>query len=317
MSQGLERAAHPDDAFGGAQSRDGDLEPNISYFGQPLLKRPQWGWNVITYLFLGGVMGGCGILAALADPQRSDGDRKLARNAKYLSLALATACPALLISHLGRPERFLNMLRIVKFKSPMSLGVWGLVAFSNVAALNAFMELIGKRSRALNIPQALLGGFIAGYSGVLLSATAIPLWAKGKYHIPAISVCSGVAGACALNAMMLAFENAPQASSSLERLERISALAESSLIRHFNSYADFYGKPLFEGARGMRFRTCTLLVGIALPTLLNRLPLCKGSAKTLLSGALTLFGGYILRESLMEAGKDSADDPKAAFSQPT
>ncbi len=301
----------------GAGSGDGDLKATVSYFGQPLLKRPEWGWNVISYLFLGGIMGGCGILVALADSSSEAGDRTLARNAKYLSLALAAACPALLISHLGRPERFLNMLRIVKFKSPMSLGVWGLIGFSNVAALNALGELIGRPSRSLNTPQALLGGFIAGYSGVLLSATAIPLWAKGKYHIPAISVCSGIAGACALNAMLLAFEGAPQTIRKLEQLERISALAESGLIWHFNSYAGFYGKPLYEGARGKRLRTYTLLAGIWLPQLLHRLPLFKGPFKTLLTGTLTLVGGYILREAFMEAGKDSADDPKAAFRQPT
>ncbi|MEO6914135.1 MAG: NrfD/PsrC family molybdoenzyme membrane anchor subunit [Candidatus Baltobacteraceae bacterium] len=293
-----------------------DLEPTVSYFGQPLLKRPSWGWSVIGYLFLGGIMGGCGILVALSERRGDSGDRKLARNAKYLSLALAAACPVVLISHLGRPERFLYMLRIVKLKSPMSLGVWGLVAFSGVAGLNAVTAFFGKRGGVLNLPQALLGGFIAGYTGVLLSATAIPLWAKGKFHIPALCVCSGIAGACALNAMLLAADHAPETIHKLERLEMVAGLAEAGILLHFGSFSGIYGKPMYDGKRGERLRTYTLIFGTAVPLALNALPIFKGPLKTLISSALTLLGGYVLREALIEAGKDSADDPKAAFRQP-
>ncbi|HET7813239.1 MAG TPA: NrfD/PsrC family molybdoenzyme membrane anchor subunit, partial [Candidatus Baltobacteraceae bacterium] len=169
-----------------------------AYYDRPLLKRPHWEWNVVTYLFLGGVMGGSGMLTAIA--QRS-GDEPLARSSRYLSFALAAACPPILISHLGRPERFLHMLRVVKFKSPMSMGVWGLVGFSGVAALTAGAQLSrdGKVPEWLRrleskpiaaMAQAFLGAFIAGYTGVLLAATAIPVWAKGKAHIPAMCVCS-------------------------------------------------------------------------------------------------------------------------------
>lgn len=316
MTDRVERPVLPDEAFAGAGSLDDDLQATVSYFGQPLLKRPRWGWSVISYLFVGGIMGGCGILVALCDGSRDPGDRKLARNAKHLSVALATVCPIVLISHLGRPERFLHMLRIVKFKSPMSLGVWGLVAFSGIAGLNALTALTGKRGGVLNLPQALLGGFIAGYTGVLLSATAIPLWAKGKYHIPALCVCSGVAGACALNSMLLAKSNAPRTLHKLERFEMAAGLAEAAILLHFASFAGTYGKPMFDGKRGQRLRTYTLVAGTMLPLALNLLPIFKGPAKTRVSGGLTLLGGYVLRETLIEAGKDSADDPKAAFSQP-
>jgi hypothetical protein len=58
------------------------------------------------YLFMGGVMGGSGILTALAD-ERGD-DAALARSARYVAFALASTCPIVLIKHLGRPERFLT-----------------------------------------------------------------------------------------------------------------------------------------------------------------------------------------------------------------
>ena len=203
----------PGASYRGASN--GDILPAHAaptYYDRPLLKKPHWEWEVILYLFMGGVMGGSGILAALADEE--GGDAELARSARYLSFALASTCPLVLVKHLGRPERFLHMLRIVKFKSVMSMGVWGLIAFSLPATAGAagqaaedgllpgWIAMLAPRVIVKPL-QALLGAFIAGYTGVLISATAIPAWAIGKRFIPAFSVCSGLAGACAANAAIL------------------------------------------------------------------------------------------------------------------
>src|SRR5579875_1151339 len=118
----------PDDAFMGAVSRNGESHEPPTYYDLPLLKAPHWEWNVVTYLFLGGIMGGLGLIQLLADGGKEP-ERKLKRDARVVAFTLAAANPGILITHLGKPERFLNMLRIVKFKSPMSLGVWGLVLY--------------------------------------------------------------------------------------------------------------------------------------------------------------------------------------------
>lgn len=321
----------PDDAFAGAARGDGKMR-GIGYFDRPLLKKPQWDWAVISYLFLGGIMGGSGVLAALA--QRSE-DKPLERTSRYLSMALALACPAVLVSHLGRPERFLNMMRVVKFKSPMSMGVWGLVGYSAFAGLNAAAQLSRDRILPAWIQrlepkpvtvtlQAMFGAFTAGYTGVLLSATAIPLWAKGKYHIPAISVCSAMSGACAINAIALCADpNGGAAQVKLERLEACAAVLEVAALVHFRISAGDTGDPMFEGARGERLRTWTVGAGILAPLALNAVSLLTRThrkrpsiLRTLLAGGLVLAGGYILRETLIEAGKASADDPSQAFIQP-
>jgi formate-dependent nitrite reductase membrane component NrfD len=316
----------PDAAYRGA----GDGEPlpahaPATYYDRPLLKKPHWEWEVVTYLFLGGLMGGSGILVALAD---EDGDDwVLARSARYLSFGLSALCPTILIKHLGRPERFLNMLRIVKFKSVMSMGVWGLGAFSMAATASAAAQaaedgylpdvLRYVAPRAITNPLiALIGAFISGYTGVLLSATAIPLWAIGKRYIPAFSVCSGVAGACATNAAALAFTDCNERTfAKLERLELVASVAELGLLLGFKRHAGELGKPMYEGERGEKLRTWTMGLGIAAPVLLNLIPV-RARWKTLLASALTLAGGYVLRETLIEAGKASADDPKAAARQP-
>ncbi len=299
-----------------------------TYYERPLLKKPHWEWEVIVYLFLGGVMGGSGILAALAN---EDGeDAALARNARYVAFVLASTCPVVLIKHLGRPERFLHMMRIFKVKSVMSMGVWGLVAFSLPASSAALAQLardgvLPERlrfvrffgPRALTNPLGLvLGAFIGGYTGVLLSATANPIWAIGKRHIPAMSVCSGVAGACALNNALLAlFGGNESTSRKLDVLEAFAGFAELAVILSFRSHAGVAGKPMFASPRWKKLRDVTILGGIVTPTLLALVPL-HARWKTVLGSALTLAGGYVLRETLIEAGKESADDPKAAARQP-
>jgi len=321
------RDLNPDGArFGVSGGASLPAHASDTYYEQPLLKKPHWEWEVVTYLFLGGVMGGSGILTALADEKGEDAE--LARTARYLAFVLASACPIVLIKHLGRPERFLHMLRIVKFKSVMSMGVWGLIAFSLPATAGAaaqaardglapkWLRFIGPR--ALTDPlSAVLGAFIAGYTGVLVSATAIPVWAIGKRHIPAFSASSGIAGACAANAALLVLGGDPNPITlrRLERLELAASLVEGALLLDFRRHAGALGTPMFRGKRGRKMELLTLLGGITVPSVLGLLPF-HHRWKTLATSALTLVGGYVLRETIIEAGKDSADDPRAASRQP-
>jgi formate-dependent nitrite reductase membrane component NrfD len=316
----------PDRSYRGASDGAGlPAHAAPTYYDQPLLKKPHWGWEVVAYLFLGGVMGGTGILVALVD---EDGeDAQLARSARYLAFALAAACPAILVGHLGRPRRFLHMLRVVKFKSVMSMGVWGLVAFSMPAATGVAVQAVDDgllppwvRPLPALVPArpllGVLGAFIAGYTGVLISATAIPVWAIGKRFIPAFCVCSGVAGACAANAAVLALTGGGKRTfAKLERLELVASLSELALLLGFRRHAGELGKPMYEGPRGDKLRSWTMGAGIVVPAIINLVPL-HARWKTLLASALTLAGGYVLRETLIEAAKASADDPKAAARQP-
>ena len=319
------RELSPDSSSRGASSGNGTLAPlPETYYNRPLLKKPHWEWEVITYLFMGGVMGGCGILVAITDDRK---DPDLARSARYLAFALSATCPLILIKHLGRPERFHHMLRIAKWRSPMSMGVWGLIAFSvpstfAAAAQAARDGLLPRWIRHLAPPAvtdplaALFGAFIGGYTGVLLSATAIPVWGIGKRHIPAFSLCSGVAGACAANALILALTGGSKKSiEKLERFELVASAAELALLSHFKRHAGAIGEPMFGGVRGAKLRSATELGGIIIPGVLSLLPV-HGRWKTALAAVMTLYGGYILRETLIEGGKGSAEDPRAASRQP-
>ncbi|HEX8806809.1 MAG TPA: NrfD/PsrC family molybdoenzyme membrane anchor subunit, partial [Candidatus Aquilonibacter sp.] len=245
-----------------------EVVPTPSYYDRPLLKVPHWdNWNVIMYLFTGGIMGGLGLIQLLADSSIED-ECRLKRTVRFAAFFLAAANPAILTTHLGRPERFLNMLRIIKYKSPMSLGVWGLVFYSGAAGANVLRELAesGSLPRWLRYfapgiftpLQAMLGAFTAGYTGVLLSATANPFWSSGKRHIPAASVASGLSSACALSTLLSVLQGNNKVTHKLERLEMVAGMSELAILTHFERHAGSYGTPFFTGARGQKLRTYTI-----------------------------------------------------------
>jgi len=267
-----------------------------------VLKAPRWGTSVVAYLFAGGVAGGLGIIAALADPREESG-RRLRRTARVATLAVAAACPPILISHLGRPERFLHMLRTFNPRSPMSLGVWGLVAYSGVAGIAVLKDDDG-----LAVVQAVLGAFLAGYTGVLLGATAVPLWGAGKAHIPAASVCSGIASACALANGLCAIGGNAGVSGKIERFERLAAGAECAILAHFAATRGY-------GARRLVERVAPALA-VALVAGLVHVPKRRATARTLVAAAATLTAGVVFRKALIDEGKRSAREPGAGMRQP-
>src|SRR5437899_9166614 len=170
-------------------------EQETSYYAYPVLKQPVWRWEIVLYFFCGGLAAGCYLIASLASLFGSPEDRRVARAGYYLSLLALLPCPPLLIKDLGRPERFLNMLRIFKVKSPMSMGSWALFTFSLFSGAMAVMQAArdgilgnwwGARLLAA-LPQKLIAlqgmgfaAFLGGYTGVLLAATSIPLWSRSK-----------------------------------------------------------------------------------------------------------------------------------------
>src|SRR5437763_8966463 len=107
-----------------------ELQEEPNYYDYPVLKAPVWRWEIIWYFFVGGLAAGCYVIATIASLFGSKEHRAVVRTGYYLSLLAVLPCPPLLIKDLGRPERFLNMLRIFKVRSPMSMGVWGLLSFS-------------------------------------------------------------------------------------------------------------------------------------------------------------------------------------------
>src|SRR5258708_17844226 len=159
----------------------------------PVVRAPTGDGYITWYFFFGGLAAGCYVIASIAALFGSREDRAVARAGYYLSLLSLVPCPLLLIKDLGRPGRFLHMLRIFKVKSPMSTGTWGLVSFSLFSGVTAVIQaardgMLGRSwgarvlaalpHRLLAVPGTTLGVFLGGYNGVLLTATSVPLWAR-------------------------------------------------------------------------------------------------------------------------------------------
>jgi hypothetical protein len=117
--------------------------PETGYYGLPLLKQPSWTWEIPLYFFVGGAAGAAAVVGAIAD--YTGADRALVRHARWIAAAGSVISPALLIADLGRPERFLNMLRVFKPRSPMSVGVWTLLGFAGGATAAAFAGFMRER----------------------------------------------------------------------------------------------------------------------------------------------------------------------------
>ncbi|MCO5165033.1 MAG: polysulfide reductase NrfD [Planctomycetes bacterium] len=283
----------------------GALPAAPGYQGQPVVKPPVWTWQVPTYLFVGGVAGMSGPLALgalLARPARRD----LARVAAWTAAGGALASAGLLTWDLGRPRRFLNMLRVFKPRSPMSVGSWVLTAYGGAATGLVPAVEAAPAARRLQVAAAALaaplGAVTATYTGVLIGATAVPVWARHSAALPAQFGASAL-GAAAAVPLLLGLDAPP-----LRRLLVASAGAEVATALHAERRADpVIDRPLREGASGLAHRAASLLsAGAAGAALLGR---PRAAAAAFLVGSLALRWGWIL------AGRASARDPAAALRQ--
>ncbi len=180
--------------------------PVAGYYGQPLLKEPQWTPLVPLYFFVGGASGSLGVIGSLADLLGAE--KELARKARWMALGGAGISTVLLIADLGRPSRFLNMLRVFKPQSAMSMGSWVLTGFSTSAALSSLADLLAARYGDRAVLKFLSGigrtGSVAfgmpfhNYTGVLLAASVIPVWNNRIHSLPREFGMSGLQSAASL-----------------------------------------------------------------------------------------------------------------------
>src|SRR5437763_8977644 len=193
----------------GVDVADGPIPRKPGYYGQPIVKPPVWTWEIPVYFFVGGLAGMAAIiaLAALAFHHLD-----LARAAMWLAVIGAILSPILLTMDLGRPRLFMNMLRVFKYKSPMSVGAWILTVFGACAGpglialeVHAHQIFSGTLDQFVRVAadllifgSAFLGMFLATYTGVLIGATAIPAWFLHRVFLPIHFGTAGLGSAAAL-----------------------------------------------------------------------------------------------------------------------
>ncbi len=292
--------------------------PSVGYYGTPALKRPQWTVEVPIYFFVGGLAGAASVIGAVG--QLSSSDRRLIRNSRWIAAIGGLISPALLISDLGVPSRFLNMLRVFKIQSPMSVGSWTLVAFSNSAAAAAVLGELEARwpngavrflTSASQIASALTGMILSTYTGVLIGATAIPVWNEHVSTLPVHFAASGVASA--VSVLELAGSDSP----ALNRIAMGAAAVETAMGASIELRSTPASKPLRSGVSGWAMRGAGMLSG-PIPLVLRLL--ARGDKKRSrglrrAAAISSLAGSLLTRWAWVRAGKASADDPAVPLRQ--
>ena len=267
-----------------------------------MLKAPVWKTlDIAGYLFLGGLAGASSALAAGADPH-------LARPLKLGAVGAIGLSLAALIHDLGRPARFLHMLRVFKVTSPMSVGTWILTAYSPLAGLAAAAELTGRAprlGRAATRGAAALGPAVASYTAALIADTAVPVWHEAHRELPFVFVGSAAAAAAGLGMASAPLAQAGPA----RRLGMLGAAVEIGASVLVDRRLDgVVGEPLRSGRSGalLRASRALTLAGAGLAGGFAREHRLAARA----AGAALLAGSACTRLGIFEAGLASARDPR-------
>jgi polysulfide reductase-like protein len=278
----------------------------------PFLKQPVWTWEVPLYFWVGGVAAGSSFVALACDVA---GDERSAKVARKVSLTAVGLAPPLLIADLGRPERFLNMLRVFKPRSPMNLGAWCLVSFSGVmaGAVGADLLRLPRTARSLGLLASVLGGYLGSYAGVLLASTAVPLWARSRLLLGPIFVATATATGAAATRLTLVAKGLPKGHptrNALGTLETASILTELGLSTLNQRRLGQGAEVTRHGRPGLLFRAAKTAVLLGLSTRLagrRAGPWAHDAASV-----LYLAGGLAFRLAWVSAGKASAAHHEAA-----
>jgi hypothetical protein len=299
-------------------SREASMVPRAdfrSYYGRPVLKKPVWEDDIAYYFFLGGLSAGASLLGAGADLTGRPALRRGARVGAIGSLGLGSV---FLIKDLGRPERFLNMMRVVKPTSPMSVGTWVLAAYGPAAGLAAAAEvlpaglrrrlpgrLVTALARPAGLSAAAMAPAVASYTAVLLSQTAVPAWHQAHEELPFIFTASGAASAAGLGMIVAPPEEAGPA----RLLAVYGAAIEYAASRRLKERLGVVSEAFDAGRAGRELLLAARLttVGAVGGALLGR----RSRVAAVLSGLALLAGGFFERLGLLHAGTASALDPKA------
>jgi hypothetical protein len=275
----------------------------LSYYGRPIIKEPVWETDIPFYFFTGGLAGASDLLALGAE---LSGNPRL-RTSALASATFGTAIsPYFLIKDLGRPLRFLNMLRVFKVTSPMSVGTWIFSAESATTSIAAACRLFGVLPRVRATAQVLaglIGPAQATYTGALVAQSVVPAWHEARRELPVLFASSAAASAGGAAAILTPVEHAGAA----RRLGIIGGLAELGTSKLMEKrLGKLVGSVYHEGEAGKysRLAAASTLAGTALMALAGKRRLGAVAA-----GALLLSGSLCERFGVFHAGKQSARDP--------
>jgi len=305
-----------------------------------LLKSAEWPLLIDVYFFLGGIAGGAFVIATIANLLDAERYKSVVRVGYYVALLAVIPAPILLIVDLGIPTRFLHMLMVakpsteigagalifgpfhLKLLSPMSAGAWALLAFSAcafLAALDVLLEQRGGRGfpglrMVVGLVGSVFGFFLAAYPGVLLGATARPLFVSGHW-LGALFLAVGASTGGAMIALVLALAGGDRrdALAPIMRTVATALVVQAVTLIFFILTVKMSGSlgigralaVLLSGQYSVTFWLGAVLAGLIVPLALQ---LAAGARRasvgiTALVAILTLVGGFVIKYVLIAAGQ--------------
>lgn len=295
--------------------------PEKTYYDRPMLKAPVWSLDIPLYYFLGGTAGAALTLAAAMQLAPGRGERRqelrrLSERCHWLGIIGSTAGAAFLVHDLGRPSRFLNMLRVFRPSSPMNVGSWILAIAGPTAVTTGLLinrgGALGALGEASGYVSGVMGAALAGYTGVLVSNTVIPVWQESRHWMPVLFIASSAASAASLLDLLDREQAAGRVTRWFGTAGRLAELAAARRVEQAASRAPQVGRPFRNGGSGLWWKAASVLAAASLVTSL--LPFAQ-PRKRRLAGLLGAAGSLCLRLAVHSVSNASASDAKAAFQQ--
>ncbi len=299
-----------------ASRQPGALLTDPTYYDRPVIKKSVWSWDIPAYYYVGGATGGSMVLGAAATMLDREELSNIVLHSRIIGVIGATASSVLLIHDLGMPSRFLNMLRVFRPTSPMSVGSWILVTFSSLTGLSLITELGPPWLRRLGDFAAVTAGVfglgLAGYTGVLVSHTTVPLWQRPHRLMPVLFLSSAVTSAASLFDIIGGNAAEARAVRLFGTAGKLAEILAAEMVERNVATVPEVARPFREGFSGALwngaklFTTASLVIALA-PR--------RGRGLRRIAGVLGTLGAICTRFGVHYAGQRSAMNPRATFHQ--
>jgi hypothetical protein len=292
---------------------------DATYYDRPTLKPSVWSIDIPLYYFVGGAAGAALTLGAaiqLVAPSEHRELRQLSAICHWIGIIGSTAGAGLLIHDLGRPSRFLFMLRVFRPTSPMNIGSWILSgAAPSAIAAGLFLNrpgVLGAIGEVCGYISGVFGAALATYTGVLVSNTAIPVWQESRRWMPVLFAASGASTAGSIIDMTYNGKTGYGIGRIFGTAGRIAEIAASLQVERAASTVPKVGEALHRGGPGLLWRTATVLTVASLA--LSLIP-SRSRKRAIAAGLLGAAGSLCMRFAVHYIGNASARDPRASFQQ--
>jgi len=285
-----------------------------TYYQQPLLKRSVWSIDIPLYYFCGGAAGAALALGAALQVRRDPELRDFSRHCHWIGIAGSSVGAVLLIHDLGKPSRFLNMMRVFRPTSPMNMGAWILGGGAPTAiATGLFINrggFLGALGELTGFASGGFGSALAGYTGVVVSNSAIPVWQEARHWMPVLFMASSVASAGSLLDLLYEHRRASRISFAFGTIGRVAELVAANQVENSARNLPKVAAPFKNGPTSILWKASMVLGTASL--IVSAVP-GKSAKRRKVAGVLGVLGSLALRFAVHYISNASAEDARASF----